>query len=268
MKNPYKILCISESASDEEIKKSYRKLAKEFHPDLSGGDDTKFKEITEAYEILTNPQKRAEWDFYNSNKNSLYDDLFKEFGHTGNMSSWFDAYYTRNSKGSDTVSEIKITFKESYFGCTKDIGIGLKKVSLNIKPGVKNGQRLRLKGYGQKGATEKTSRDLILVVKVIEDSNFLLNNRGLYLMHNVDVFDAILGGTTSVSIFDRKINFTIPKLTQNGAVLRIQNKGFPVYDQPDKFTDLYITIMIQLPQKLNETAENYLLKAKESLDEK
>jgi curved DNA-binding protein len=94
----------------------------------------------------------------------------------------------------------------------------------------------------------------------------MIDNRGLYKIHRIDAFSAMLGGTTSIEVFDKKINFTIPKGTQNGSILRIQGKGFPLYNKTDKYSDLYINVLVELPNELTDEEINLLKQVKESID--
>lgn len=270
MKDPYKILELNRSASDDDIKKAYRKLAMTHHPDR-GGDDAKFKDLVDAYEILTDPKKKAEW-FSNERFNSgVFDEqLFEDFLKHQGFSDTFNSRYgwSQDGKGRDVKAQVQITLKEAYFGTKRELRIGLKPVLVTIQPGIVNGQRLRLKGLGQKGMTEDLHGDLILTVLVLDDGDYMLTNKGLHKMHKVGAFDAMIGGRSTIEVFDKKIKFTIPQGTQNGSILRIQGKGFPIYNQPEKFNDLYINILIELPKDFTPNEIKLLKQLKTMIDER
>jgi curved DNA-binding protein len=272
MKDPYKILGLDQSATDDDIKKAYRKLAMEHHPDKTGGDDTKFKEIVNAHETLKDSNKRMQWAQQQSNSrftNGPFDEqFFDEFLKSQGFSDMFNNRYgwAQNGKGQDTKTQLQITLEEAYFGTKRELRLGVKSISVNIQPGITNGQKLRLKGLGQKGLTDDLNGDLILTITILDHLDYMIDNRGLHKIHRVDSFDAILGGKSSIDIFDKKINFTIPPGTQNGTVLRINGKGFPIYNQFEKYGDLYINVLIELPKDLNEEELNLIRKVKTLID--
>lgn len=267
MKDPYKILNLDRSASDEDVKKRYRKLAMEHHPD-KGGDANKFKEIADAYDILSDPKKKSQWlsneRFSGTFDDSVYEDFLRNYGFADMFNSRYG--WAQNGKGHDVKAQIQITLKEAYFGTKRELRLALKPVTISIQPGIVNGQRLRLKGLGQRGMTDDLNGDLIVTVIVLDDTDFMLNNRGLYKIHRINAFDAMLGGKSIIEVFDKKINFTIPKGTQNGSTLRIQGKGFPVYNNPGKYGDLYINILIDLPNDLNDEELNLISQVKQLID--
>lgn len=270
MKNPYKILGISESASNEEIKKAYRTLAMKYHPD-KGGDELKFKEIAEAYDILTDPKKLQKWKSANIfDQFQSEDQFFNDFMKSQGFSDMFNNRYgwSQNGKGANIQSELSLSLSEGYFGTKRELRLGLKNISVNIKPGIKHGQKLRLKGLGQKGLTDELNGDLILTIFIVNDNNIVLNGKDLHIAHNINMFDAILGGKSMVELFNKKISFTIPKGTQNGSILRIVEKGYPVYERENKYGDLYINVSVDLPNDLSESELEMISQIKNSIDER
>jgi curved DNA-binding protein len=264
MKNPYTVLGIDKNASDEDIKKAYRNLALKWHPDKEGGNEERFKEIAEAYEILSDRNKRRNYD--HSNTFHFDDSIFEDIIRGGGFSDMFNNRYGfTNGKGSDVKANIMISLEEAYFGTTREVRIGLKTVSVNIQQGIKNGMKLRLKGLGQRGQTEDLNGDLILTVEVLEDPNFFLDNVGLHTVQKINVFDAMLGAKNNIKVFNRNITYQIPEGTQNGKVLRIKEKGFPVHNRPGEFTDLLITIIIEIPEKIDDMSKEDLRTIKERI---
>lgn len=257
MKDPYEILGVDKSASDKDIKKAYRRLAKENHPDKVEGNEERFKEIAEAYDTLGTPEKRQAYDQARTNPfagfgGGEFSDLFGDLLRNQNFSGAFNQRYGFNSKGRNTTGVLRITLADAYYGTSRDVGLGMKTIKLDIPPGIRSGQKLRLKGLGQRGQTEELNGDLIMTIEVVESKDFYLDNQGLHTIKHITLFDALLGGKESIRCFDKNITFTIPKGTPNGKVLRIKGKGFPVYKQEGKFSDLLVNIIIDIPQNLDE----------------
>ena len=257
MKDPYNILSVDKTSSANEIKKAYRKLAKKYHPDKGSGNEEKFKEIADAYETLSNPQKKAQYDQIANNpfadfghdfSGSMFEDLIRN----QNFSGAFNQRYGYNSKGRNTTGILRISLADAYYGTSRDVGIGMKTIKVDIPPGIKNGQKLRLKGLGQRGQTEELNGDLIMAIEVVNDKNFFLDNQGLHTIKNISLYDALLGGKETIDCFDKIISFTIPPGTPNGKVLRVKGKGFPIYKQEGKYTDLLISIIVDIPNNLDE----------------
>lgn len=264
MRDPYSILGVNRNSTDDEIKKAYRNLAMKWHPDKEGGDEERFKEIADAYETIGDSLKRRNYDNRNAFHfdDSIFDDIIKSGGFTDMFNN---RYGFTNGKGSDVKANIMVSLEEAYFGTTREIRIGLKTVNVNIPQGIKNGMKLRLKGLGQRGQTEDLNGDLILTVEVLEDPNFFIDNIGLHTIQKINVFDAMLGSKSTIKIFDRNITFQVPEGTQNGKVLRIKEKGFPIYNRPNEYNDLLITIIIEIPEVIDEQSKKDLKVIKERI---
>ena len=267
MKDPYKILGVDRNADESEIKKAYRKLAKEYHPDKSSGNEEKFKEVADAYDILTDPTKKAKFE---GNPFSQFNDsFFEEFIKTGGGGfgnpnfGGFGGRHGFSTRGSNVTAQIYITLEQAYYGCNKEIRLGTKTVTVDIKPGIKPGQRMRLKGLGQRGMTDDQNGDLILTVHIQDDPNFYLDKKGLHTIKHIDLYDALLGSKGEVNVFDKIINYTIPKCVKNGTMLRIKGNGFPAYNNPQMAGDLFINILVNLPNELSEDQENLVKKMKD-----
>lgn len=266
MKDPYQILGISRDASDADVKKAYRQLAKEHHPDR-GGDESKFKDIAEAYDVLTDPKKKAR---FNSNPFSSFDDaFFDEFvrnANGGGFSDMFNQRYGFNGKGGNVNAQVYITLEEAYLGTRREIRLGTKTVSVNINRGVKPGQKMRLKGLGQRGMTEEQNGDLILTVLIQDDPNFYLDQKGLHTIKHVNLYDALLGTKDEIKVFDKTISYTIPKCVRNGTMLRIKGKGFPSYHNPNMYGDFFVNVLVDIPQSLTEEQEGLVKRMKDIQD--
>ena len=263
MKDPYKILGIDRNASEADVKKAYRKLAKEYHPDKASGNEERFKEIADAYETLTNPSKKAQFnhDPFGGFNDAFFEDFIRSQNGNG-FSGAFNQRYGFSSKGSNVNAQVYITLEEAYSGTKKEIRLGTKTISVTINPGIKPGQRMRLKGLGQRGMTEEQNGDLILTVLVQDHPNFYLDQKGLHTIKHINVYDALLGTKDEITVFDKTIHYTIPKCVKNGAMLRIKGKGFPSYHNPEICGDFFVNIFVDMPKELNEEQEILIKKMK------
>ena len=254
-KNYYDVLGVSKTATQDEIKKAYRELCKKYHPDKHGGDDTKIKEINEAYSVIGDEQKRKEYDAQSSGFN------FGGFGNGG--------FNFRNFQlASDINVSIKISLEEAYSGCEHPININGKIYAVDVPKGTPNGKMLIIKGLGKSGCdiygTPKTG-DLIVTVNVQNRDNITLNPNGiLEVLYVVDWIDAILGGEGEIDLFDKKVKIRIPKFTQNGGYTIIGGKGFRKFNS-DECGSLKVNFLIRMPKSLTDEQIQELEKIKESL---
>ena len=254
-KNYYDVLGVSKTATQDEIKKAYRELCKKYHPDKHGGDDTKIKEINEAYSVIGDEQKRKEYDAQSSGFN------FGGFGNGG--------FNFRNFKlASDINVSIKISLEEAYSGCKHPININGKIYAVDVPKGTPNGKMLIIKGLGKSGydfyGNSKTG-DLIVKVNVQNKDNITLNPNGiLEILYVVDWIDAILGGEDEIDVFDKKVKIRIPKFTQNGGYTIVGGKGFRKFNS-DECGSLKVNFLIRMPKSLTDEQIQELEKIKESL---
>ena len=254
-KNYYDVLGVNKTATQDEIKKAYRELCKKYHPDKHGGDDTKIKEINEAYSVIGDEQKRKEYDAQSSGFN------FGGFGNGG--------FNFRNFQlASDINVSIKISLEEAYSGCKHPININGKIYAVDVPKGTPNGKMLIIKGLGKSGCdiygNPKTG-DLIVKVNVQNRDNITLNPNGiLEILYAVDWIDAILGGEGEIDLFDKKVKIRIPKFTQNGGYTIVGGKGFRKFNS-DECGSLKVNFLIRMPRSLTDEQLQELKKIKESL---
>lgn len=284
-KDYYKTLGVEKKASQEEIKKAYRKLAVKYHPDKNQGNksaEEKFKEISEAYEVLGDPVKRKKYDemdsswfqFSGSGKDgeSIFDfdwkDIFGQGGDYGGggssggggFSDFFRQFFggeqerpgSGQVKGRNMEAELPISLQDACLGAEKLVEVNKEKFKIRIKPGIADNQVLKIKGKGEKGASSQLSGDLLIKIKIQKDLVFERKGNDLYLDVPVDLYTAILGGKAEIpNLRGGKIQISIPKGTENGKVLRLKDLGMPSYDNPELKGYLYIKILVTLPKNLS-----------------
>jgi curved DNA-binding protein len=296
-KDYYKVLGVDKSASQDDIKKAYRKLALKYHPDKNQGNKTaeeKFKEISEANEVLADPEKRKQYDKLGSNwKNygqsthapnegpgrytyQSQGDGNEFFGDASGFSDFFESFFGRGRERqrtgddfnfempeSDLSGHISISLGEAFHGAERFIDTGTEKIKVKIKPGAYDNLKLRIKGKGQKGSSGR-SGDLYLIVNVEPDAAYDRKGDDLHTNVEVDVFKAMLGGKQEINTISGKINIALKEGTQNGKVLRLKGKGMPVYSKAGEFGDLYIKLNAKLPSHLTDEQKRLLKNLQET----
>jgi curved DNA-binding protein len=261
MKDYYDILGVKKNATQDEIKKAYRELCKKYHPDRTGGDDTKIKEINEAYSIIGDETKRREYDGQKS--------PFSFSGGPGGFSDpWADWLNKKMRPAGDARVTIRISLEEAYFGCKHPVSVNGKLYAVDVPKGTPNGKVLVIKGLGTPGydsyGNAKTG-DLYVTVNVQNTDSITLNNNGLLeVLYVVDWIDAILGGEAEIDLFDKKVKIRIPKYTQNGGYTIIGGKGFRKFNS-EECGSLKVNFLIRMPKKLTDNQIKDLEKLKESL---
>jgi curved DNA-binding protein len=291
----YKILGVPRSASSDEIKKVYRNLAKKYHPDRNPGDkqaEDHFKEINEAYQVLSDPQKRArydqlgesysqwqqtgapgnfDWGQWASTQGGAQevnlDDLFGE----GTFSDFFRSIFGgslggqnlrgRTSRAAPALQQpVTITLPEACSGTTRTLQVGNRRVDVTIPPGVRTGTRVRVKGAVPSSSGGAPS-DLYLVIDLAEDPTFEPDGDDLHTHVTIDVFKAILGGEVEVRTCSGKVVLTVPAGTQPDQVFRVAGRGLPMLKNPKSCGDLYVHLKVQVPRNLTAKQKSLLAEA-------
>ncbi len=285
-KDYYKILGVSKNASDAEIKKAYRKLARKYHPDVNPNDkeaEKKFKEINEANEVLGNPENRKKYDKYgehwkhaeeyekaqqhqkqyqHAGGQQYYSGGFTEDDFSDFFSSMFGGGFSgggfsgggRNVKfrGQDFHAELQLNLSDVFKTQKHTINVNGKKIRLTIPAGVENGQEIKIKGYGGEGVNGGPKGDLYIKFNIINDTPFKRDKNNLYLNVDLDLYKAVLGGDIMINTMDGKVKLKVKPETQNGTKVKLRGKGFPVYKQKRVFGDLYVTYNVKIPTNLTE----------------
>ena len=248
-KNYYDVLGVNKNASQDEIKKAFRSLSKKYHPDKNGGDDSKFKEINEAYDTLGDESKRREYDNPNH---------FGSFGSNGGGFSWWGNMYNNARPMPQNIeAHIELSLTEAYYGCKKNIRVGSKTINADIPKGVTTGKTIVYTGQGGKGYDPVTGHvkygDLYIKISVRSTDKMYLNNDGtLEMVIAIDWIDAILGCDMELDVFDKTVNVRVPKYTQNGGYVLSAGKGFPKYKSTE-YTNLKVNFIVKMPKTLTQS---------------
>jgi len=290
-KDFYKTLGIEKNATSEDIKKAYRKLALQYHPDKNKGDkiaEEKFKAVNEANSVLIDPEKRKLYDQHGENweqvqqggpagsrqggqagrqrttrqqppfsfdasdfeNDERFEDLFSQFfgGSTGGRGRG-----TRARNGSNLEAEVQISLEDAFNGISQMLSIGTEEqYRLTLKKGVREGQQFRLRGKGQAGQNGGKNGDLLLNIRILAHPRYTRTDNDLRCKQSVDLVTAVLGGKARVQTMHGEKMMTLQQGTQNGVVLRMRGLGMPVYDALDKFGDLYVEILVEIPRQISE----------------
>lgn len=278
----YKTLGIEKSATEEDIKKAYRKLARKFHPDLNPNDkeaNKKFQQINEANEVLSDPEKRKKYDAYGENwqhaeqyeqarqSRAQSSQNWQEYTYSGaqdegDFSDFFESLFGRASgRGSSTQAKfrgnnfnasLQLKLRDVYTTHKQTFTINDRQVRITIPAGAADGQVIKLKGYGNAGVNGGPNGDLYITFVIEDDAKFKRVGNDLYTTAEIDLYTAILGGEYILDTFSGKIKLKVNSETQNGSVVRLKGKGFPVYKQEGSFGDLFVTWQIKIPTNLTD----------------
>ena len=248
----YKILGLEPTASQEDIKKAYRGLVKVHHPDIGGSED-KFKNISQAYETLSDSQNKKEYDLKNSFSSGGFDNFFNQFG--GDFSNMFDNAFNQNARGSDVTIRIRLTLEEVYHGTTKRIDTTHSAFNVNIPKGIHEGAKLKLKGKGlpHPANSSAPNGDVILIMNIMPDPELIVTNGDIWMDYNLPFYDIILGGEFEVITKVNSVRIKVPKKSYDGKILRIMGMGFPIYNK-----NQYGNLMIKLRTSNIELSEKQL----------
>lgn len=270
-RNPYEVLGVPRTASDQDVKKAFRKLAREHHPDTNPGDadaERRFKEINAANEILSDATRRAVYDEFGEQSQQPGFDPERarawkaagagrapRGGFTGQgMPDGFDVddllsglFGGGPRRPREVRAELRTDLRTAVFGGERELTLGEgSPLKVRIPPGIQDGGRLRLRGVGPGGA------DLVLTVRVAPDARFEREGDDLCIRVPVTVREALQGARVEVPTLDGSVRLTVPALSQNGARLRVRGKGVPRREGPAG--DLIVVLDVRLPEALDPEA--------------
>jgi curved DNA-binding protein len=273
----YRVLGIEKGASEAEIKKAFRSLAREYHPDANPDNpqaEEKFKEISEAYEVLSDPQKRAKYDHISSQ--------YQASQRTGGRGAWQQQYNPQDlgdmfggtsfgdllsqlfgggagggtgrgagggpggrrtrptpQREPEQVYAVTISFEEAFAGATKRLALGNRKIDVSFKPGIASGQRLKIPAG-------------FLEVTIAPHARYVRDGDHLKVSEHVPVSTMVLGGSIPVQTPSGQVQITVPPGTPSGRTLRVRGQGMPVYRDPSSRGDLYVTLYVHVPSSLSD----------------
>ncbi|NTU81680.1 MAG: J domain-containing protein [Chloroflexales bacterium] len=273
MKDYYQVLGINRGASDQEIKQAYRKLARKYHPDINPGDkqsEVRFKEINEAYEVLSDSEKREKYDRFGSDW-KRYEQAGApgaEYGPSADFADIFETLFGGRSgrasgggfnvrmDGQDIDQSVEITLEEAFSGTQRTLQFSNpngspRTITVKIPSGVDTGTRVRVPNEGAPGLNGGSRGDLYLVVKVLPHSRFERKGDDLTVKVETSLYTLLLGGQTPVpTLAGKTINLNIPEQTQNGRTFRLSGQGMPAM-RSNRRGDLYVVVSAQLPTRLS-----------------
>lgn len=288
----YNILGVSKDASQEDIKKAFKKLARKYHPDLNPNDPEahrKFQEINEANEVLSDPEKRKKYDEYgenwkhadeyeaqqqqysrnNGSNGSFHTSFWSSDGDVNGsgFSDFFEQMFGSHRKGrdgqygyrgQDYTAELHLSLTDAAETHKQILTVNGKKLRITVPAGVADGQTIKLAGQGGEGANGGPAGDLYITFIIDNNTRFKREGDDLYATVPLDLYTALLGGEVIVDTLNGKVKLKVQEGTQNGSKIRLRGKGFPVYKQDGVFGDLIITYNITIPTNLTDKQKDLL----------
>ncbi len=296
-KDYYKILGVERSASADDVRKAYRKLAMQYHPDRNPGNkqaEDKFKEINEAYQVLSDPQKRARYDQLGSAYSNwqqrggspndfdwsrwasgqpggggtrveygdindlfgqdIFSDFFRSIFGGGGMGGGARTS-TRARQQPSYQQPVSITLDEAYRGTTRMLETDGRRLQVKIPAGVKTGSKVRVAGGGPEGT------DLYLIVEIAPDQRFEREGDDLHGTATIDLFTAVLGGEAEVQTMEGSVTLKIPAGTQPDQVFRLAGRGMPHLRSTQNKGDLFVRVKVRIPKNLSAKQKSLLEEA-------
>lgn len=293
VKDYYKVLGVDKAATAEQIKKAYRKLAVKYHPDKNQGDkaaEEKFKEANEAYEVLSDAEKRKKYDqfgenykYYEQHGGRPEDYDWSQYGggrqggysYQGNMddmfgggegfSDFFEQLFGSRfsgggrrqqsqgpARGRDVQASMDVSLEDAYTGAAKQVEVNGSRLNIKMKPGLYEGQVIRLKGKGAPGRKGGENGDLLITIHLASHPQYELKGLDIHMEVALPLYTAVLGGKLPVPTPAAALSMNIPAGTDSGKVFRLKGKGMPAYDHKGTAGDLYIKAIVHIPANLSE----------------
>ena len=274
----YAVLGVSKNASTDDIKKAYRKLARQHHPDLNPDNKEahkKFQQVNEANEVLSDPEKRKKYDQYGKDWKHAeqfeqarqsqqqpggWGQEFQDDYNEGHFSDFFESLFGGRSRagsrqtkfrGQDVQAELKLNLADIYKTHQQTFSINGKNIRITIPAGVEDGQKIKLKGHGGPGVNGGPAGDLYITFQIVNNTKFRRVGNDLHTTAEVDLYTAVLGGEVTIETMEGKLKVKVNPGTQNGTRIRLKGKGFPVYKKEGEFGDLFVTYHVKIPVNLS-----------------
>jgi len=275
----YKILGVDNNATQDEIKKAYRRLARKHHPDLNPNDKeakSRFQQINEANEVLNDPEKRKKYDQYGKDwqhaeqfenarqrqkqSTGSYETGYSGTQFSGDFSDFFESMFGRSSgtgtsgkikfRGEDYYAELHLNLTDAYKTHKQTLTVNGKNIRITVPGGIENGQTIKIAGHGGPGINGGPNGDLYIKFSIANHPKFKRLGNNLYTKVDLNLYTAILGGEITVDTLNGKVKLKVKPETQNGSKIKLKGKGFPVYKEEGQYGDLYITFTIVIPKNL------------------
>ena len=293
MSDYYKTLGVQSNASQDEIKRAYKKLAKEHHPDVNSGDGTRFKEISEAHDTLKDPQKRQEYDLqrkFGSSQgpagfgfNAGVDDIVINMGGGQGFEAMFEQFfghhhpfrgrqthrqrYSKPLRNQDIRINLSVSLDDIYNKAQKELIVKTpdgsnKNIKVEIPTTADDGSQIKFSGLGSAKHQELRPGDLYVVLSLYPHPNYTKKGYDLYTTVDVDVFDALSGTEIIINHFAGKVKVIVPALTEPDSVIRLKGKGMPT--TTGAFGNLYIKLNYSIPSTLTDEQKELISKLKGS----
>lgn len=288
-KDYYRTLGVERNASDKDIKQAFRTLARQYHPDVNPEQEAeaKFKEINEAYTVLSDPEKRRRYDDlglsyqnwqHSGKRNTGFDwgswtqtsrsNRVETEQSSGRFSDFFNSLFGAEAprrpsppaepypnkspiRGTDQEMELTVALEEAFAGATKHVGRGNRSFTAHIPPGVQTGTRIRFPGQGERGFAGGQPGDLYLTITVMEHPKFERRGDDLHTEIDVPLYTAVLGGEVRIPMLNTDVRLRIPPNTQSGQVIRLKGRGMPLLRQEGEAGDLYARVLIKIPDGIS-----------------
>jgi curved DNA-binding protein len=280
----YKVLGVDKNATEKEIKNAYRKQARKHHPDLNPNNaeaERKFKEVNEANEVLSDPEKRKKYDKYGENwqHSEAYEQQARQqsqqrsygggpsfgggfdFGGGGDFSEFFQSMFgggppgsggrqSQRYRGQDMNAQLQLNLRDIMESKKQTITVNGRNIRLTIPAGIENGQTIKIAGHGGAGSNGAPAGDLYIEFSIPDDPEFKRLGSDLYHTLDLDLYTAVLGGEITADTLTGKVKLKVQPGTQNNTKVKLKGKGVPVYKKEGQFGDLYLTYNITIPTQL------------------
>jgi len=280
--DPYKVLGVDRNTDEKELKKAYKTKAMKYHPDR-GGDENKFKELNEAYDILKDPQKKAAYDRYGTtNMNNMGGDNFT-YNFNGDINDIFNNFfgggpfnransYRNRPRNADINIEATLDLEDVQNGKSLIASYRLpngrqENVNIDIPPGVENNNLIKFNGLGSDSVSNAPRGDLIVKVKILRHKTFERDGPHLYMKIKVNIFDLMLGTKKEIrTLSGKNLSISIPKGTQTGTMFNITGEGLPNVHNAKQKGNIYVTVFADIPRVDNPELLQKIKNLKDELD--